>query len=66
MTVEITDWFGFVETSNLTPISRKCQKNSRMGWSQEGVQALLSFRPLRKSNHFDQAWNWIMKEIGNQ
>ncbi|MCY4445585.1 MAG: hypothetical protein OXC02_03885 [Rhodobacteraceae bacterium] len=32
----------------------------------EGGQAALTFRSLVKSSRIDQAWNWILKEIGNR
>ncbi len=56
---------GIVEAANKNHIGERLKK-SGMRWSMEGGQAVLSFRSLVKSNRFDQAWKWILKEIHNR
>ena len=56
---------GIVEAANKTHIGERLKK-SGMRWSMAGGQAVLSFRSLVKSNRFDQAWSWILKEINNR
>ena len=53
---------GIVEATNRTHIGER-MKRSGMHWGMEGGQAVLSFRSLRKSKRFEQAWKWIVKEI---
>ena len=56
---------GIVEATNRPHIGER-MKRSGMHWGMDGGQAVLSFRSLRKSNRFDQAWSWIMMEIDNR
>ena len=56
---------GIVEAANKTHLQERL-KRSGMRWGMEGGQAVLTFRSLVKSNRFDQAWDWIIKEIDNR
>ncbi len=56
---------GIVEAANKTHIGERLKK-SDMVWGMEGGRAVLRFRSLVKSNRFDQAWKWIVKEIDNR